>query len=153
MAFPRRQPLRAKEVYTGPIVAVAMDALLRVNLIRTELPAQGISTLNADDLKQTLLERKVELSERQERVARHTRHREEPLPPDFAEQAVELENAETLVALDREMSQELRQIDHALRRIEADLYSDCEQCGEPIPEERLMALPYATRCIKCADLP
>ena len=95
--------------------------------------------MNANDLKQTLVERKAELSERQERVARHTRHRDEPLPPDFAEQAVELENAETLVALDREMSQELRQIDHALRRIEADQYLDCEQCGKPIVEERLMA--------------
>lgn len=116
-------------------------------------PAQGISTLNAEDLKQTLIELKAELAERQERVARHTRHREEPLPPDFAEQAVELENAETLVALDREMSQELRQIDHALRRIEADRYLDCERCGEPIAEERLMALPYATRCVLCAAKP
>ncbi len=107
--------------------------------------------MNADDLKQTLVKRKAELSERQERVARHTRHRDEPLPPDFAEQAVELENAETLVALDLEMSQELRQIDHALRRIEADLFADCEQCGEPIAEGRLLALPYATRCIKCAS--
>ena len=106
--------------------------------------------MNANDLKQTLVERKAELSQRQERIARHTRHREEPLPPDFAEQAVELENAETLVALDREMSQELRQIDHALRRIEADHYLNCEQCGKPIPEERLKALPYATRCIQCA---
>ena len=109
--------------------------------------------MNAEDLKQTLIERKAELTARQERVARHTRHREEPLPPDFAEQAVELENAETLVALDREMSQELRQIDHALRRIEADRYLDCEQCGEPIAEERLMALPYATRCVLCAAKP
>ncbi len=120
-------------------------------MARIELPAQGSNTLNANDLKQTLIERKAELAERQERVARHTRHREEPLPPDFAEQAVELENAETLVALDREMTQELRQIDHALRRIEADAYADCEQCGEPIVEERLMALPYATRCVRCAS--
>ncbi len=107
--------------------------------------------MKAEDLKRTLIEHKAELTERQERVARHTRHRDEPLPPDFAEQAVELENAETLVALDREMSQELRQIDHALRRIEADRYADCEDCGEPIAEERLMALPYATRCIQCAS--
>ncbi len=107
--------------------------------------------MKAADLKKTLLERKAELNERQERVARHTRHREEPLPPDFAEQAVELENAETLVALDLEMSQELRQIDHALRRIESDLYADCESCGEPIAEARLQALPYATQCIHCAS--
>ena len=57
--------------------------------------------MNLDDLKQTLIQRRAELSERQERVARHTRHRDEPLPPDFAEQAAELENGETLVALDQ----------------------------------------------------
>ena len=109
--------------------------------------------MKEDDLKKRLLEHKAELSERQERVARKTRHRDEPLPPDFAEQAVELENAETLVALDHEMSQELRQIEHALRRIENDQYADCEACGEPIAEERLIALPYATQCFQCANEP
>jgi len=140
--------LTIKEVYTEPYRRG--NHRFVTSLKRIKLPAQGSNTLNANDLKQTLVERKAELSERQERVARHTRHRDEPLPPDFAEQAVELENAETLVALDREMSQELRQIDHALRRIEADQYLDCEQCGKPIVEERLMALPYATRCVQCA---
>ena len=107
--------------------------------------------MNVDEFKQTLIQRRVELSERQERVTRHTRHRDEPLPPDFADQAVELANGETLVALDREISQELCQIDHALRRIEADQYLDCEKCGEPIADKRLIAVPYATRCIQCAN--
>ena len=107
--------------------------------------------MNVDKLKQTLIQHKAELAERQQRVARHTRNRDEPLPPDFAEQAVELENAETLVALDNEMSQEISQIDHALRRIDADKYLECEQCGEPIAERRLIAVPYATRCIQCAN--
>ena len=78
--------------------------------------------MNVDKLKQTLIQHKAELAERQQRVARYTRHRDEPLPPDFAEQAVELENEETLVALDNEISQKICQIDHALRRIEADQY-------------------------------
>ncbi len=107
--------------------------------------------MNVDELKRTLIQRRANLSERRERVQRHTRHRDEPLPPDFADQAVELANAETLVALDREMSQELWQIDHALRRIEADRYLDCEKCGERIAQRRLLALPYATRCIQCAN--
>ena len=105
--------------------------------------------LNA--IKQQLTERAKELSERQERVARHTRHREEPLSQDFAEQAVELENGETLVAIDRELAQELQQIEHALRRIEADTYFDCTQCGKPIGKERLQAVPYANTCITCAN--
>ncbi len=109
------------------------------------------AAMKVDELKQTLIQRKAELSERQERVARHTRHREEPLPPDFAEQAVELENGETLVALDKKMSRELVQIDHALHRIEVDQYLDCETCGGPIEEQRLIALPHATLCIRCAN--
>ncbi len=107
--------------------------------------------MNVDDLKQTLIQRRAELSERLERVARHTRHRDEPLPQDFAEQAVELGNGETLVALDRKISQELAQIDHALHRIKVDQYFDCETCGGPIGEQRLIALPHTTLCIRCAN--
>ena len=107
--------------------------------------------LDIEELKQMLIQHKAELSERQERVTRHTRHRDNALPPDFADQAVELANEETLVALDREISQELCQIEHALRRIEADKYLDCEKCDRPIAEQRLIALPYATRCIQCAN--
>jgi RNA polymerase-binding transcription factor DksA len=107
--------------------------------------------VNTEQAKAELERRQQELGERQERVARHTRHRDEPLPPDFAEQAVELENGETLVALDKEISNELVHIEHALKRIEAGLYLDCEKCGEPIGEKRLQALPYVNMCIDCAS--
>jgi DnaK suppressor protein len=103
------------------------------------------------EIKQQLELHAKELTERQDRVARHTRHREEPLPQDFAEQAVELENGETLVAIDRELTQELQQVEQALRRIEAGAYFDCAQCGKPIGEQRLLAIPYANSCIACAS--
>lgn len=95
--------------------------------------------------------RKTELQARQERVSKHTRHREDPLPQDFAEQAIELENGETLVALDRELAQELKKIDRALSRIDADEYLNCESCGEPIGEDRLQAMPTSVQCIDCAS--
>ncbi len=107
--------------------------------------------LDIDAARTELNARKEELLARQVRVSRHTRHREDPLPQDFAEQAVELENGETLVALDQELSQELRRIDKALARIDAGTYPDCEACGEPIGEERLRALPYSVLCIDCAE--
>ncbi|MCZ6710332.1 MAG: TraR/DksA family transcriptional regulator [Gammaproteobacteria bacterium] len=107
--------------------------------------------MDTERAKANLEQRHHDLGARQERVARHTRHRDEPLPPDFAEQAVELENGETLVALDREMSLELKQIEHALKRIEAGRYLDCENCGEAIGEKRLDALPDASLCISCAS--
>ena len=43
----------------------------------------------------------------------------------------------------------LRAIDGALQRIEAGTFGTCETCGQPISEERLEAIPYATQCIDC----
>jgi RNA polymerase-binding transcription factor len=100
--------------------------------------------------KQALLHRKDELLERHTRVARKTRHRDEPLPQDFAEQAVELENQEVLEALDAEIAEELRQIERALLRIDAGDYAHCTVCGEAIPPARLKALPTTSLCVDCA---
>jgi RNA polymerase-binding protein DksA len=107
--------------------------------------------VNLDATKAVLERRLAELQERRERIARHTRHRDEPLPPDFAEQAVELENGETLVALDREVSAEIREIERALRRVADGSYGSCTECGDAIGEERLKALPFAGLCIECAN--
>jgi RNA polymerase-binding transcription factor len=41
------------------------------------------------------------------------------------------------------------EIDRALAKIEAGTYGVCEQCGRPIPDARLEALPYATLCVAC----
>ena len=107
--------------------------------------------MDLDEIRDVLERRRSELTERRERIARHTRHRDEPLPPDFAEQAVELENGETLVALDREVNAELREIERALRRLDEGAYGECSECGEPINEERQRALPYTSYCIDCAS--
>lgn len=107
--------------------------------------------MDNDEIKAALERRRAELQERRERIARHTRHRDEPLPPDFAEQAVELENGETLVALDREVNAEIRQIEQALRRLGDGSYGECTECGEAISEKRLAALPYTSLCIDCAN--
>jgi DnaK suppressor protein len=59
--------------------------------------------------------------------------------------------------LDREVDESLeenaglivREIDDALRRIDAGTYGTCVSCGRPIPEERLDAVPYAVLCVPC----
>jgi RNA polymerase-binding protein DksA len=43
----------------------------------------------------------------------------------------------------------LQAIDAALERIEAGTYGICANCGQPIGEERLEALPWTTQCIDC----
>lgn len=46
--------------------------------------------------------------------------------------------------------QALVQIDKALLRLEDGSYGFCLGCAEPIPEERLLAVPYAGHCVACA---
>ena len=59
--------------------------------------------------------------------------------------------------LDREVDESLgenaevivREIDDALARIDAGTYGTCIRCGQPIPDERLEAVPYAVLCVPC----
>src|SRR5438445_371595 len=44
---------------------------------------------------------------------------------------------------------ELQAVDAALERLELGTYGICQRCGETIPAERLMALPWASQCILC----
>lgn len=39
----------------------------------------------------------------------------------------------------------------ALDRLEAGRYGSCEVCGSAIAKERLEALPWAVRCVACAE--
>jgi DnaK suppressor protein len=42
----------------------------------------------------------------------------------------------------------LTEVRHALKRIAEGTYGHCTVCGQPIPEKRLEALPWAALCIK-----
>jgi RNA polymerase-binding protein DksA len=64
------------------------------------------------------------------------------------------------VTFDREMDYSLEDnsghvlasIDEALKRIDEGTFGTCARCGKPIAEERLEAMPYATKCIECKRL-
>ncbi len=68
---------------------------------------------------------------------------------DTADAALNLLHSEVTSQLLQKESQELSQIDDAIRKLNQGVYGDCEGCGDPIPLARLEALPYATLCIKC----
>ena len=52
--------------------------------------------------------------------------------------------------VDRE-STLLRQVNAALRRIHNGTFGTCVDCEETISPKRLIAVPWATRCIKCQE--
>lgn len=51
----------------------------------------------------------------------------------------------------RRRTQQLKQVEAALRRLVEGDYGDCLTCGEPIAKQRLEVDPAATQCIRCAS--
>jgi DnaK suppressor protein len=68
---------------------------------------------------------------------------------DAVEAAMGLVHDETAAQLAEVESQELIRVEYALEQISAGTFGVCEDCGANIPMERLNAIFYATRCIKC----
>lgn len=66
-----------------------------------------------------------------------------------ADEASEVFEREKELGLEQTVKAHLDQVEHALSRIEAGRYGECESCGKPIARPRLEALPEATLCIEC----
>lgn len=56
------------------------------------------------------------------------------------------------VAVAGAISERIRQVSHALERLDEGEYGFCEKCGKPIPAARLAAFPSATLCVSCKQL-
>jgi DnaK suppressor protein len=56
------------------------------------------------------------------------------------------------LALIQMRAETLAQVNEALRRLDAGAYGQCIECGEPIGEARLRALPFAVRCKECEEV-
>ena len=70
----------------------------------------------------------------------------------LADSATETVDREIEQTLEDNAEHLLASIDAALGRIEDGSYGRCDRCGEAIADERLEALPYATKCIECKRL-
>jgi RNA polymerase-binding transcription factor DksA len=66
----------------------------------------------------------------------------------IADHASEMLEREMDWTLEENAERILDEIDDALRQLDAGTYGTCRVCGEPIPEERLAAVPYATLCLR-----
>lgn len=72
-------------------------------------------------------------------------------PQDFEEVAVdflETQQEQSIMVNQQALLQEAKD---ALKRIEDGTYGRCVDCGKPIPENRLQAIPWASRCVEDAE--
>ena len=92
------------------------------------------------------------LAQERERVGRELERLGRPeasdSPEDSAEQAVDLEQAETDNALREDLSRTLEAIERAEERLEDGTYGKSVVSGEPIPDGRLEAIPWADRTVE-----
>ena len=68
---------------------------------------------------------------------------------DRGEVARAMVEREDELSLLRNQQRLLAHIELALKRLDEGTYGLCSECGQPIAEERLKALPWATRDIAC----
>jgi len=77
---------------------------------------------------------------------------EETYDNHLADSATATLNREIDYTLEENSEHVLDGINDALERIEDGTFGTCARCGKQIAEERLEAIPYATRCIDCQRL-
>ena len=77
---------------------------------------------------------------------------EETYDNHLADSATATLNREIDYTLEENSEHVLSGINEALDRIENGTFGSCARCGKQIAEDRLEAIPYATRCIDCQRL-
>lgn len=68
---------------------------------------------------------------------------------DLDENATEVSIYDATLPIEFRLEKDLQAIEEALKKIKEKLYGICEECGKPIPIERLKAFPEAKLCLKC----
>ena len=65
------------------------------------------------------------------------------------EEATESLELEKRLALEKQIRDQLADVEHALHKFEEETYGLCEGCSQPIDPARLEALPQAKLCVSC----
>jgi RNA polymerase-binding transcription factor DksA len=110
----------------------------------------GVIAVPLETIRRRLVERRAELATRAAGAESDLRREDEPLSPDFSEQATQRENDDVLHGISDAARVELVRINRALARLESGQYTVCSVCGEEIEHGRLEAVPYTDRCSSCA---
>ncbi len=99
-----------------------------------------------------LLERRESLFSQVTEAEMSSRERDAEATQDPADMAANAYTKELLISMSANDRRLLELIDEALKRVEAGEYGDCINCGEPVQEKRLDAVPWARYCVRCQDL-
>ncbi len=106
-----------------------------------------------EEMKKFLLQEREEIiASIQKNDEEYTETIEGSLPKDFADIASYNTDRDMMEFIGENNIKKLQKIDSALDRIHTGKYGKCLKCNEMIADERLKALPYALKCIRCQSL-
>ncbi len=106
--------------------------------------------LDLEKIRQSLVQKREELIKAIEDNAKESKAEKAGVEDTADEVTAEL-SRETMYKLSQAEKETLFLIDLALKKIEAGTYGYCEECGEPIGEKRLEAIPWVRLCIECSQ--
>jgi DnaK suppressor protein len=99
-----------------------------------------------------LLARRESLFSQVTEAEMSSRERDLEATQDPADMAANAYTKELLISMSANDRKLLQLIDEALERVEGGEYGECVNCGEPVSEKRLDAVPWTRYCLKCQDL-
>jgi DnaK suppressor protein len=99
-----------------------------------------------------LMDRRQSLVGQVQQAELYSRERDSEATQDPADMAANAYTKELLVSMSDNDRQLLNLIDEALERMDDSGYGKCVRCGQPLPEKRLEAVPWARHCVRCQEL-
>jgi len=106
-------------------------------------------TESREVLRAMLIRLHEETRQRIKDLRRDQEQESESEPADEMDSARTTAEIETHAGLIARAEEKLRYLDEAFVRLDAGKYGLCLECGEAIPLERLMAIPFASYCVGC----
>ena len=107
-----------------------------------------LTRLELSEFRQRLEEEQAEQQSRKktidQRLARDESYNE---ADDLGDSAWQVLTKEEILSERNRLTERLEEIEHALQRLDAGTYGVSEVSGEPIPVERLRAMPTATTLV------
>jgi DnaK suppressor protein len=99
-----------------------------------------------------LMDRRTSLVGQVQQAELYSRERDAEATQDPADMAANAYTKELLVSMSDNDRQLLNLIDEALERMDDSGYGKCVRCGQPLPDKRLEAVPWARHCVRCQEL-
>lgn len=106
--------------------------------------------LPVDDIRKKLITQRRELFREVAKTEEDLRWLQSDIESEVEERGQEETMVRLLDRLDGRAKAEIEAIDRALFKLGSEQYGRCEQCGKPIPQSRLEAVPAAAMCMACA---